>query len=82
MERFYKHEAPPEKPCFHRRNARFEASGCFSRTELLKVAKDKDLTILCRESRYSAANHLCYFNARESLERRFAVRGEGIEIAE
>jgi hypothetical protein len=54
----------------------------FSRTELLEITKDQDLTVFCRESRYGTANRLCYFSASETPVRRFALRREGVEIAE
>jgi hypothetical protein len=82
LERRSEHDAPPDKPCLHSRNARFEASSSFSRTELLEITKDEDLTILCRKSRYSAANRLCYFRASETLVRRFSARRKAVEIAE
>jgi hypothetical protein len=55
---------------------------CFPRTELLEITKDQDLTIFCRESRDGTAHRLCYFSASETLVGRFALRREGVEIAE
>jgi hypothetical protein len=54
----------------------------FSRTELLKLPKDQDLPVYCREINNCFANDLCCFSASERLERRFAGRYESVEIVE
>jgi hypothetical protein len=52
-----------------------------SHTKLLKVAKDEDLTILCRQSLNGAADCPSDFNTRNRLVGRFVVRSEDVEIA-
>jgi hypothetical protein len=71
-----------EKACFYCGNGRAEELRCLSLAKLLKITKDQHVLIPCSKSYYSAANCLGYFNSNKRLVRRFAMRIDGIEIAQ